>query len=302
MQEEIERETGKKLTAQDIINLMQEDLRGLGSDLEKVLSYLETLVNEDSETTARPVLDEESKTIKGIFFTDGHMQEKFNLSPEILQIDVTYKLDKEDYRLITFCVVDGFEIVRLCAWAVIHNEKKDLLLTVLETFKDTMSPDDIAKLLYIIVDKDFNEITCLLLVFPHAIFVICRWHAEKAVTERKQKIRTYTTAQANAKEEVLKKFKLMLYEKEETDYNSAYRELLELGQLHTELREFTTYITQNWHCHRANWAQHKLKHDKLRSNFTNNRTEALNGVIKRVIGKKQSLEKVVQRLFLPIQT
>jgi hypothetical protein len=301
VKQRIAEETGKKLTTQDLANVMRK-CKSSGfeeNDVEATLRVLKEAHELDSGSTLKITHQKDDGTgyevLKSIFWQSTAMKESFAKYGSVLFVDGTYSLNNKGYTLITFLVMDNHSKSRIIAWSLVSNEDKETLEEVLVAFKDS-NADNIDIFKYIVLDKDLSEINALHNVFPNIEFIICHWHAIKAVE------RYVSQMKLNADEQFLKQilknlFHRMVYSFSEADYIKAWQEMQKLANQNEEMDRAVAYFEENWHSHRQHFARYILKRKELFSSYTNNRSEGMNKFFKDLVKKKGKVFDLIEVLL-----
>ncbi len=291
---EIKRETGKNLTTQDLANMIQrQKLTGLVNDIEATLHRLEQERLKDPHCCLKILYDETamSKVVKCIFWQSGKMKELMKNFGSVIFMDTTYNLTNRGYGLVTVSVIDNHDDGKLIAWALVSEETKHLLSSVLLILRD-FNEDSETKIQYVIIDKDFSEIASLSEILPKVHFVICRYHALKAVKKRIYGMHL-PSAYQHFKHSLFQHFNSMLYSSSEDKYQKAWDAICSVAPGNAIIEECKTYLETFWHNVREHWAFYILRKEQLFDSFTNNRAEALHKQLKDHILKHSKFEKVI---------
>ena len=300
----MESRTGKVITTQDLQNLKAR-LPGSDcskTDLEQTVQLLQLKHKEDLGSDLSIILepkndkcDQPTNVVKAMFWMSSSMKHLFTRFGTTLFIDGTYGLTNKGYILFPFLVEDEYGTSRFCAWCITSNEKKDVLVAALETFKNAIGNEQAKRLKYVVIDKSFVEIQALNAAFPHTTFILCKFHVLKT-------IRQYLTSHfkgdlAEVASTIKNNFETMVHTSNEKQYFEAWRVICGLGGSNSTINECITYLDKNWHQNRNHWAFFVLKHFNLHFNFTNNRSEGTNSLLKREISRNKNLSYLVESLF-----
>ena len=296
---------GKELTNKDLLNLrLRMQVPEVSSnDLEATIKKLRQKSEDDqgaslvieSEIKSRSAKGGTESTVKVIYFQDSEMKDLYIKFGESLFMDGTYSLTNKEYILIPLLVVDNHNYHQLVAWAFVSNEKKEQLKSVLTIFKEH-NPVSETKLQYVIIDKDYSEINSICSVFKNATYIICRWHALKAVERYVRKIHLSGHEQ-HFKKTLIRLFRKMVFEPTIEGYMSSWNEICLLKSSNPAIEKAKSYFLDNWHMYREHFAYHVLKAKALQKNFTNNRSENFNKQLKDIITVKGSIAKAVEGLL-----
>lgn len=122
--------------------------------------------------------DIETTTCKGIFFTTQKMRFNFQMWPEIVCIDGTYKLTNNDMTMMILLVEDGNGRGQIVGVGLLSTEERDLLSWMLQEFKKD-SDESWQRIKCFMTDKDLTERDVLKELFPAVPTYICIFHTLK---------------------------------------------------------------------------------------------------------------------------
>lgn len=214
------------------------------------------------------------------------MRNTFDVWPQFLAIDGTYKLLANGCTLFLLLVEDGNGHSDIVAASITSSEDRDTLMWFLNCFKSehAKSPSCIMS------DKDLLERECLKEVFPEAKTYICLFHAMK-IFNREISTEKLQISKAERKQslEIIQK---LIYAKSENVYDEIYDEFKEKVP-----QAVSEYFDRNWQPIRGDWALFNMTSANLR-NRTNNRLESINNKIKQVILKNSTLTDFVKQFFV----
>ena len=155
------------MTAKDLHNLRQR-FSGDTSDEDKLLSVLENCLEKDDNSSVCVTVDEYNE-LQTLYIQTGRMKQVVANFPESLMLDCTYKVNNKKMVLATIIMAtDGNGEGRVCAHALLKNEKQETLRVFLSKFKDLNPKTEQTKVF--IVDKDFNEINLIRDIWPAVQF------------------------------------------------------------------------------------------------------------------------------------
>ena len=297
IREQVFKDTGKMLKNQDVVNIKHKFLKDRdSSDINKCLSMLKDKSKKDGNSNLQISYEDSSgtKVLKCIFWQSSHMRELFKDFCSVLFMDGTYNLTNRGYILVTVSVKDNHDQGRLIAWALLSQESKVVMTTMLECLC-VGNREAIEKIRYVVIDKDFSEIAALHKILPQAHFVICRYHAINAVVAQVSRL-TLDTSEQKYKQIFTESFMAMVYANTEEEYMCHWDRLCSIKGS-KQIEHFIDYLDKYWHSIRDHWAFYVLKTKELFNSFTNNRSEALNKTIKSRITRNSKFEVVVSMLF-----
>ncbi len=292
-------ECGNRMTTQDFINLEKKmSSYKVVCDLKETVDQLQRQQKKDANAFLKVVnwTNELGKyTLKIIFWQSGRQHSYFSKFPSMLFVDGTYNLTDRGYILVPFLIIDNHGKSRLVAWALISQETREILKECFVLFKEA-NKDVIDKLDYVMLDKDFSEINVLFEVLPRVHFVICSWHASKAVVRYMNSLKV-PLQKLHVKEELKNLFFDLLNAPSEHLYFQVWQNITLLGQHGSVFDDAVQYLELYWHNHRENFARCFLKKKEILHSFTNNRSESFNKLAKDVITRQSKIQLVVNSLF-----
>ncbi len=103
--------------------------------------------------------------------------------PVVLHMDSTFKLNENEFPVITLGLSDGAQQMHIMLLSVISHHNEDMYLRVIQGFKDILC--DLFPLVpfnpkYLMTDAEHVERTALVSVFPEADTLMCYFHVIKA--------------------------------------------------------------------------------------------------------------------------
>lgn len=205
---------------------------------------------------------------------------------EILFVDGTYKLNKNNYPVILLIVTDQNRHSRVVGVAIIAFERQLVLKIIIDFFK---SLNDTKVIKYVMIDKDLKEDNVLSEAFPNSRLLYCFWHVEKIFKRR------YKTSQN------FQLCKQMMLAETEEDFNSKKDEFLRLNAANQkELK----YLRDNWLDCLEKWAKFKRHGLTLNLQETNNPCESINKQLKNTYKRhsKVSLAKCLDIILTYLKT
>ncbi|XP_055955235.1 zinc finger SWIM domain-containing protein 1 isoform X2 [Patella vulgata] len=283
LQDHIRKTTRICTTLRDLSNLTAK-LDPKYSDLSDLLSNLES--NKTLE-----VLADEDGTLRAIYYQDEVMKKKYDLFPELIIADATYKLN--DMRMPVFLqmVVDGNGESEIVSVFVLVTEDGDTMNYLLDLFKGNNPAWERTQT--ILTDNDFTERGIYSEKFPAAKLQLCLFHVlrsmKREINCEKMGIRV---EEKNLCIELIQK---LAYSTNEEEYEINRQAIVQ-----TNIQPVIDYINNSWHDIRDQWVI-GLKNSCHYSNNTSNRVESINQKIKQVITKFSNLKKFFDDLELVIR-
>lgn len=216
------------------------------------------------------------------------MRSDFEMWPEIVFLDGTYKLTNNDMTMMILMVEDGNGRGQIAGVGLLATEEWDVLEWMLTQFKKD-NKNSWTKIKSFMTDKDLTERDVLKQVFPGVSTYICAFHVLK--TFKKVVESSDMNLTKNEKMTAMSLLEDLVYAPSEEIYREKY---LELNiSCPSQLVE---YFNQNWNNIKQDWSLYSLIQNNL-GNTTNNRLESINGKIKQVIKKNSPLAITIKDFF-----
>ena len=120
------------------------------------------------------VYSDDQKNLKGLFFQDQRMIDRFRAYPELLCLDATYELLELGLPIYIMLCEDSngqSEIVAVC---LLVQEDANSMTWMVDAFKQ--HNQEWQKIRVIMADKDIGERDVLKRCFPNASVLICLFH------------------------------------------------------------------------------------------------------------------------------
>ena len=235
------------------------------------------------------IYSDSERNLKGIFFQDQQMLECFKAYPELLCIDATYKLLELGLPVYLMLVEDSngqSEIVAVC---MLVTEDRDSMCWMFEAFKK-LNPHW-SQVRVVMADKDIGERDVIKEQLPSTAVLICLFHTLRTLKREIscEKMGISSGQRSNCLEMLQK----LAYATSEAQYHELYTEF-QRGAPQVVLE----YFEENWHGIRDEWVLGMKSNCGNFLNFTNNRSESINGKLKQVINRHSSLEEFLERFFV----
>ena len=284
LQQKVENTTGKKITLKDISNLKQNCKKEVKrNDLVDLMEYL----NRQTGSFTEVIINTE-KEFKGIFFQDEYMKNLYNLFPEVILVDATYKLLDLRMPVYLLMCIDGDGLSEIAAMFLLAEETKEVVQSAIQIFKKTNPSWNKTKV--ILSDKDFTERDAFVGCFPGAALNICLYHTlrsfRREVTCEKMGI---TAAERLRALEILSR---IAHSKSQQAYDKHLNELK-----NTKLKSVIDYVLINWEPIKKQWVT-CFKDEYLNlGETTNNRLESTFSKIKSVCSRYASLMQFFTEFF-----
>lgn len=204
------------------------------------------------------------------------MRRDFERWPSIVMIDGTYKLTNQKLTVMLLVIEDPKGRGQVIGVGLLSTEEKETFRWMMEAFQEENRSlcHDITSFMS---DKDLTARPVLHQLFPNVPTYICRFHViktfKKIVNEPEMKLLKCQKKQA------LTILENLCYTRSDKHYQQLYNLLRKVCP-----SQLIQYYDQNWHNIRDEWFAHKITKCNL-GNYTNNRTESINGKIKQVVKK-----------------
>lgn len=270
-------ETKGVITLRDLYNTKVKISETNKHDNDLVQLVEEMLKIEDSVVK---VITNNQNELEMIFFQDYRMKKFFEMYPDLIMFDGTYKLNDRRMPLVVLLVVDGNGESQIAGLFIVKSENIETFHTLFEEFKRENSHHD--KVNVIVSDKSFANRNIFASEFPQAHHQLCVFHIYQ-IFERE-----ITTAKRNISKEQRKRILAilhkMVYAQSVALYEQRYQELQNM-----QCPGVQRYFDENWHPIQEQWVAHFVNRSQNFENRTNNRLENLNQKIKTVVTKYSSL-------------
>lgn len=276
LQKDIMEKTGKTILLKDLHNIRQSANATEQNDLQGIFDEIQT---RDDVVAELFVTENE---LQGIYIQDKRMKKYFDLYPDVLMMDATYKLNDRRMPLFLMLVIDGNGESQIAAMCIIKSENYDIISKTLNTFKIQNPKHD--NINVILSDKNFADRRAYAEAFPKAQLQLCIFHVLQNFKREISTKRMGITGEQ--KKEVLEILQRMVYATTEKKYLDLYQELCELN--FEKVRE---YFDKNWHADdvRSQWAAYFTNSSQNYMNRTTNRLESINQKLKSVVTKYSKL-------------
>lgn len=143
-----------------------------GNDLESMVAEMTKIPG----ATIKVVTDEQ-QWVYSVHFQDNRMKKLFEMYPEVILIDATYKLNNRRMPLFVVLVIDGCGESEIASLWTVKSESRDAVSPMVAFFKDE-HPNWINTKV-IIGNKDFANRAVFSEMFPQAQLQICLYHVIK---------------------------------------------------------------------------------------------------------------------------
>ncbi|CAF1099015.1 unnamed protein product, partial [Brachionus calyciflorus] len=247
------------------------------------INRLQTIINQRIEFDKQDNFvfgeNEEESKIYMIFYQNKQMKDMYIKYPEILFIDGTYSLNRNNYPLYLFVVRDSNGNGQIVGFAIIAYERIHFLNTIFQCFADNQ---DVSATKAVMIDKDLTEWMLLKHHFISADIYLCKFHCIK-IFERVLKNKS-----------LLEHLTVMLESKTEHASSEAYKTIQSI--LETDSRD-KEYLQKNWFDCQEMWVKHLRSGKFTCDSDTNNYVETLNKSLKTFIKKNTTLDQCLDGVF-----
>ncbi|XP_049512631.1 uncharacterized protein LOC125940449 [Dermacentor silvarum] len=130
--------TGKTLTTKDVYNYKMEysiPIRTQEAHGEMLIHEIESLIEKNPDWVIHYEKNNENN-LQFILIQTSHMREMFEKYPEVIFVDGTYKVNRENYVLYSILVEDGRGRGRCVCYAFVRNETTEIVRPMFEKFVD----------------------------------------------------------------------------------------------------------------------------------------------------------------------
>lgn len=285
IQRVISQKHGLTMLSQDIHNLRDKNRKQVQAgrtDGEMLCDSLQAIVQNDPGCTVSVV--EDNGDISVIFLQTTPMKRMLNVYGSMLFVDGTYCVNRYAMPLYVFSVVDGNRQGQVVAYGILKDERAATLLSLFLEFERHSNLSQKVKV--VMVDKDLNEISKIMEVYPHVSIMLCRFHVLKAFRSG-----TADHCDKENRDQIRGLLETMVYSPSEEEYNDAMIEIANISS------EFCDYFERSWSTCKQSWAGFCLKDVPHSGHYTNNVIESHNQKIKAVIKRNCTLPELVDRLL-----
>ena len=283
----VEEKFKKKITPKKVRNLVAVD------DEDEEIADLVTEIREGGGTCNWEKSDDGGVT--AMYVSSKYMKKQFvKVNPPLIQIDTTFHVEQNNYKLCGFCYLDP------------HTDKSNLAgLGLMEaetcenfeyTFREIQRDmgggrEDII----FIIDKDFKEEDTLRKVFPFCVILYCRFHVIKYM----KSIVATALIPVHEKHPIIARFVLIVYSKSKDDFDlkcKAFMTEIEgvkvLPPGNNQMVLLSDYFVRRWQSCSKMWVEYERRHLNTMGDNTNNRIERMFGTLKSALKERyKSLQK-----------
>lgn len=291
LQAEVKEKTGQTILLKDLHNVKQKISLRETNDLEAIFDEIKI----QKYVSVDFFVSEEQNQLEGIYFQDARMKNYFQLYPEVVLMDATYKLNDRRMPLFLMMVIDGNGESQIVAMFMIRTENYDIVLKMLNKFKTVNEKHK--EINTILSDKNFADRRAYKEAFPNAQLQLCIFHV---LQNFNRELRTKSMSiNYEMKKRVYGIMQRMVYAATEEQYMEAYEELKAL-----KLQKVQEYFDKNWHKieTRSQWAAYFTNSHQNFLTRTTNRLESINQKLKTVVTKYGTLHNFFKETIQCIQS
>ncbi|CAG5073446.1 Similar to ZSWIM9: Uncharacterized protein ZSWIM9 (Homo sapiens) [Cotesia congregata] len=284
LQDKIIRETGKFPTIKDLQNLNANKINRNhnGNDLKEAKKLLE-------QKGADVHILSDGTDFHGLYFSTNDMKNSMKAWPEVVFMDGTYNLLDSKLTTMILMVEDSNGISEIVAIGLLANEKYETIKWYLETFLQN-NQEACTRMKCVMTDKDLVVRKAIKEVFPHVSLYLCLFHTLKSFSKQIKTKEMHITGED--KDKCLSILQSLAYSSSPEEYDKIYAKFCE--QAPTSVID---YFNKNWHNIRDEWTSYSMVNGNL-DNKTNNRLENLNGKLKQVLGRENTLIEFINSFFI----
>ena len=267
-----------KATLKDFHNLKREAQGEIAckSVAEKNLKRLETFIGGVKQLgcTVNFVMDNQESDIESVIIQTPDMLQAAEKFGDFLLLDGTYNLTDMEWPVYIIMVVMNDLSSEVVCIALVKNETSEVLEAFLKQFCNGIS----TKPTVIMTDKDESLRKALKSVYTDCRhFLICLFHVQQAVCKH---VKAMAGVSNVKKDRILENVAAIIYAPREDEMMEYYMDLKVYCEQQDCEQFFYSYFTPTWFKIKESWAQcftNKVRHY---DNYTNNRVERFNGLMK----------------------
>ena len=280
----LEKKYGTYLTLKDVSNIKAKHI----ADPDDITISLNNIVEKFTSIQGNifEAVTNQKDELQYIFIQTKEGFELFTSMPSALMIDGTYKVNSLNMPLYIFMGSDSMGFGRIIAAGLVVCEKKDIVNSILEKFKQHNKASQNTEL--VVVDKDLNQMMCLKEAFPKSLVHLCLFHVLQAFL---RKIVTFKMEKSD--EELAKKmFRQMAFSTSQLEYEEIAEKFKSKFP-----QPVSEYFQENWNKISENWAGYSFKDIVCYGETTNNKLESKNAKLKNLINHTDSLSICIEKLI-----
>ncbi|XP_052123530.1 uncharacterized protein LOC113213580, partial [Frankliniella occidentalis] len=244
-------------------------LRNGRSDEQMLIDKLAEVHAKDPNAVSHIEFDPVSKEVIFILLQTSEMREMLKQFPEVILMDITYKINKNRMPVSVVEVMDEEGLGQVVAYIFLANELKETLTSALMCFADASGKEILDQTNCVVVDKDFSEIGAVKAVMPNAKIHLCSVHVER-------NLKGAATGEKNRKQAIAA-FHDMVYSETDDEFQTHLSKFQEAASV-----KLYSYFDKNWLKCKEAWALKDRILVKTLRNHTTNRVESHNQKLKMI--------------------
>ncbi|KAE9022365.1 hypothetical protein PR001_g13158 [Phytophthora rubi] len=281
-------ELGQTVSSQVIRNVLRR-MHGNSSAAERLKNLLHELKQVDGSEVL--VIQDDLDITCGIVIQTRVQKLACEQWGENLTLDFTHGTNNLGYHLGSFVATGptgrGIPVLDFLAL----NETADIMTEIFEFFNRT-NPTTWENIQTFVIDKHFVEWKVLERCFPDMKVLLCQFHA---LTYWKRLLGRKFGLKPAQRDVVQRCFAKMMYSKTEASYLKGYEELSAFAKDgHSSV---LSYFDKNWGRCCTMWANYARNAYFSAGNTTTNRIESNWNLLKRLLGKETSIDRMVASLL-----
>ena len=216
------------------------------------------------------------------------MKEVFKAYPELIFVDITYKLLNLGFPTILILSEDSNGQSEISAVCLLASEDGNSIKWTFDTFKQ--HNDRWEAIHVVMADKDLKEQDVIKQCLPNAVVLICLFHTSQTFHREV----SYEKVGISSGQRImrLELFQKMAYAATDDEYTGLYTQFQTSGS-----KEVLNYFNESWYPIKSEWVLGLKSSCGSFLNATNNRLECINGKLKQVINHHSILEDFIS-IFL----
>ena len=236
IQKQMSTSTGKSITMKDLSNIENRYKNNRHQTKNDIAYCVEKLRNEHKCYVDLSVDSEDTFCV--FFAQDELMRSTFEVYPEIIFLDATYKLLELKFPVYLFVVEDANGEGEIVGLGSLVHEDAESLEWLVQSFIER-NPN-IKKTRLVMADKDMKERDVVKRLLPWAKVLICLFHALK--TFRREVTMDAMQISSQTRENCLQVIQMMCYAKSTFEYDGHYKQFCNIAP-----STVRTYFDSNWH-------------------------------------------------------
>ena len=300
----IERDTNKKLKAQDLRNYCYRRMsNGKLSEPDQLIAFLQEHIDENSDTSVVVHVSQDNNdrdnshdVIRAVFVQTKAMKEYFASFPEVVHVDSCHNVLSNGYCVTIYSAVDHTKKGKMIGFTIMCGESKVIHEASLASLIECTEPETIDRLGLMVLDKSYAEMGAGSELLENISFVLCRFHVKQAFL-RKLNSCQFGQNGADDKKFMKERFDEMIFGATKCVYDEAFSKIKALHKKSKACAIMANYVEKSWHVNKHLFAFHMLKGQLTLGSLTNNIAENRFMRLKQHVPKESTLVKVTQALL-----